>query len=237
MLFPHAFYYSVRGIRWDERPPDVGPNSAWWDRYKSYADRCRRLCWLNTDSRHVCSVAILGRVDWLPWEPAKVLFQQQRDFNYVEERHLWEDAVVDEGGIHLAGMRYEAVLAMHEPDARAGEALQRLEEAGRLLRCGPDTPAEELVGFVDGLVAADVRVEPGAGALRVRRVQKGGRDWWMLFNEECASLTGKVQLRAEGPFLQLDPWTGESQAWENGGTIALDGYQLTVVCTDRADGR
>ena len=137
----------MRGIRWDERPPDVGPNNAWWGRYKSYADRCRRLCWLNTDCRHVCGVAILGRVDWLPWEPAKVLFQHQRDFNYVEERHLWEDAVVDAGGIHLAGMRYEAVLAMHEPDARAGEAIQTLEEAGRLLRCGPDTPADRASGL------------------------------------------------------------------------------------------
>ena len=234
MLFPHAFYYSVRGIRWDERPPDVGPNNAWWGRYKSYADRCRRLCWLNTDSQHVCGVAILGKVDWLPWEPAKILFQQQRDFNYVEERHLWEDAVVDEHGIHLAGMHYEAVLAAHEPDARALPALETLAEAGRLLRCGPQTPASELLGFVDGLVAADVSVEPAA-ALRVRRVQKGGRDWWMLFNEEGGSLAGKVQLAAEGPFLQLDPWTGRSRRWENSGQIALDGYQLTVVCTDWAD--
>ena len=235
MLFPHAFYYSVRGIRWDERPPDVGPNSAWWGRYKSYADRCRRLSWLNTDSHHFCSVAILGKVDWLPWEPAKVLFQQQRDFNYVEERHLWEDAVVDEGGIHLAGMRYGAVLTMHEPDARAGEALLRLEEAGRLLRCGPETPAGEILGFVDGLVAADVSVEPAAAALRVRRVQKGGRAWWMLFNEEGASLAGQVQLDAEGPFLQLDPWTGQGRPWENGSRVSLDGYQLTVVCTDGAN--
>ena len=235
MLFPHAFYYSVRGIRWDERPPDVGPNNAWWGRYKSYADRCRRLCWLNTDSQHVCGVAILGKVDWLPWEPAKILFQHQRDFNYVEERHLWEDAVVDEHGIHLAGMHYEAVLAAHEPDARALPALETLAEAGRLLRCGPQTPASELLGFVDGLVAADVSVEPAAAALRVRRVQKGGRDWWMLFNEEGGSLAGKVQLAAEGPFLQLDPWTGRSRRWENSGQIALDGYQLTVVCTDWTD--
>lgn len=28
MIIPHAFYYSVRGPRADERPPDVGPNSA-----------------------------------------------------------------------------------------------------------------------------------------------------------------------------------------------------------------
>ena len=186
-------------------------------------------------ARHICTVAILGQVDWLPWQAAKILFQQQRDFNYVEERHLWEDAVVDENGIHLAGMHYRAVLAAHEPDTRALPALETLAEAGRLLRCGPQTPASELLGFVDGLVAADVNVEPAAAALRVRRVQKGGRDWWMLFNEEGAALTGNVQLQAEGPFLQLDPWTGHSRPWGNGGRIALDGYQLTVVCTDGAD--
>ncbi|MCA9886589.1 MAG: hypothetical protein KC708_26645, partial [Anaerolineae bacterium] len=49
LLIPHAFYYSVRGIRRDERPPDVGPNSPWWDRYRAYADSSRRLSWLNTD--------------------------------------------------------------------------------------------------------------------------------------------------------------------------------------------
>ena len=237
MLFPHAFYYSVRGIRWEERPPDVGPNNAWWGRYKRYADRCRRLCWLNTDSQHICAVAILGKVDWLPWQAAKVLFQHQRDFNYVEERHLWEDAGVDESGVHLAGMKYQAVVAAHEPDERARPAIQLLENAGRLLRYDPQTPASELLGFVDRLVDADVNVEPAASALRVRRVQKGGRDWWMLFNEEGASLTRKVQLQAQGPFLQVDPWTGDSQPWENGAQNRLGGYQLTVVCTDSADAR
>ena len=72
LLYPHAFYYSVRGPRRDERPPDVGPNSPWWDRYKPYADACRRLSWLNTDSRHVCEVAILAATQWLPDVPAKV---------------------------------------------------------------------------------------------------------------------------------------------------------------------
>ena len=235
MLFPHAFYYSVRGVRWDERPPDVGPNNPWWGRYKSYADRCRRLCWLNTDSQHICALAVLGKVDRLPWREAKILFQNQRDFNYVEERHLWEDATVDESGIHLAGMHYQAVLAAHEPDERAQAALQRLEVAGRLLRCGPDTSASALLGFVDGLVAADVAVEPSAPALRVRRVHKAGRDWWMLFNEEGATLTGNVQLQAQGPFLQVDPWTGHIQPWQNGAPIVLDGYQLTIVCADGPD--
>jgi hypothetical protein len=81
LLVPHAFYYSVRGPRIDERPPDVGPNSPWWGQYKRFAAATDRLCWLNTDSRHVCELAILGLNDHLPWRSAKVCFQNQRDFN------------------------------------------------------------------------------------------------------------------------------------------------------------
>lgn len=35
LFIPHAYYYSIVGRRKDERPPDVGPNSNWWDHYKS----------------------------------------------------------------------------------------------------------------------------------------------------------------------------------------------------------
>ncbi|MEZ4560280.1 MAG: hypothetical protein R2854_28225 [Caldilineaceae bacterium] len=72
----------VRGIRRDERPPDVGPNSPWWDRYRAYADSSRRLSWLNTDCEHQCDIAILGEADFLPWRWPRLL-QHQRDFNYV----------------------------------------------------------------------------------------------------------------------------------------------------------
>ncbi len=54
LLVPHAFFYSIRGPRIDERPPDVGPNSTWWPQYKPFAQATSRLCWLNTDSTHVC---------------------------------------------------------------------------------------------------------------------------------------------------------------------------------------
>ena len=59
MFLPHAFYYSIRGPRFEERPPDVGPNSPWWDNYKTFADYCSRLCWLNADSICVVPTAIL----------------------------------------------------------------------------------------------------------------------------------------------------------------------------------
>jgi hypothetical protein len=115
LVIPHAFYYSVRGIRHDERPPDVGPNSPWWDRFPEYAVECRRLSWINTDSRHVCQLAILGQADWLPWRAAKTCYSHQYDFNYIDERDLLEQAVVDAEGIHLGDMRYQAIILEHRP--------------------------------------------------------------------------------------------------------------------------
>jgi hypothetical protein len=53
LLVPHAFFYSIRGPRIDERPPDVGPNNTWWPQYRPFAQATSRLCWLNTDSTHV----------------------------------------------------------------------------------------------------------------------------------------------------------------------------------------
>lgn len=85
LFFPHAFYYSQRGLRKDERPPDVGPNSPWWANFAAFAAYCARLSWLNTDSEHVCHVAIRERDGSLPWEPAKTLFQAQIDFVYLPE--------------------------------------------------------------------------------------------------------------------------------------------------------
>ena len=72
LLIPHAFYYSVRGPRVDERPPDVGPHSPWWDQFRPFADYCRWLCWLNTDSRQICHVAFFVGSNHLPWQAAKM---------------------------------------------------------------------------------------------------------------------------------------------------------------------
>ena len=134
LLVPHAFYYSIRGPRIDERPPDVGPNNTWWPDFKPFAQATSRLCWLNTDSMHVCELAILGLNDWLPWRAAKVCFQNQRDFNYLEARHLWEDARVDADGIRIAGMHYRALILEENPPAKAVPAIETLAKAGRIIR-------------------------------------------------------------------------------------------------------
>lgn len=110
LLVPHAFYYSVRGPRAAERPPQLGPHAPWWPRYAEHADFCRRLCWLNTDSQHQCRVAILSSVNGLPWRSAKVLFENQVDFNYLDEDTLLDEARVDGQGIWAGDMHYDVLV-------------------------------------------------------------------------------------------------------------------------------
>ncbi len=204
LLIPHAFYYSVRGPRVDERPPDVGPHRPWWGRFGAFADYAARLCALNAEGAHACEVAVLGLADELPWRAAKALFESQVDFNYLEARHLWEDATVDGEGIRIAGMRYRAlVLDGIEPPPRAAAAIATLGRAGRLVRW-----PEDGLGAIDRLVARDVRLAPAQAAIRFRHVAREGLHHYLFFNEGEAEVRGGLEVAARGPRQWLDPWRG-----------------------------
>ncbi len=229
LLVPHAFYYSIRGPRIDERPPDVGPNNTWWPQYKPFAEATSRLCWLNTDSTHICELAILGLNDYLPWRAAKVCFQQQRDFNYVEARHLWEDAKVDRDGIRLAGMHYRALVLEDDPPQKAQSAIDMLAKAGRIIRWNSTIGDAEFVKQIDKLVPADVRVSPAAPNLRVRHVRKGGADYYFLFNECATDLEIRLVLSVQGRWTLLDPLGGDPRPVASDSPIQLAGHAMQVL--------
>ena len=229
LLYPHAFYYSVRGPRRDERPPDVGPNNEWWDRYRTYADACRRLSWLNTDCDHVCDLAILGTADHLPWRPAKACFQCQRDFNYLEERDLIDRAKVDEEGIHVAGMSYRALIMAHDPEPAAAAALTSLEKAGRVIRYTDGMTEAELAERIGRIISTDVCVSPATPALRVRHVRKCGIECYLLFNEEKAPVNAELGLSVPGqPFL-FDAADGQMTELPRDQALTWAGHGLKVV--------
>ncbi len=205
LLIPHAFYYSIRGPRIYERPPDVGPNSPWWDEYKPFADFTRRLCSLNTDSTHVCKVAVMGLSDHLPWRAAKALFQHQIDFNYLEARHLIEDAEITPQGIRLADMFYELLIVEMEPPEDAAVPLSRLVEYGRLLRFSPDDDEQRLLAEVVRRVQADLPLDPAQPDVRVRHVRKAGIDFYMLFNEGGQELLFSARPLVKGRLFECLP--------------------------------
>jgi hypothetical protein len=247
LLIPHAFFYAVRWPRNEECPPQLGPHSPWWDepRLRSFHDYAARLCWLNTDSRHVCEVAILAQSDAMPWQAAKVLQQHQIDFNYIESRHLWEDATVDAAGIHLADMTYRALIVDGiEPLPAAGDALATLTAAGRTIAFGPASPAadpdrqtpasadDDLLAALDRLVPRDCICEPGCEPLRVRHVVKGNTHWYLLHNEGAEPIDTSVTLAAAGRQRLIDPMTCEVSRVGDGLRLAIPGYAMAVVqCT------
>jgi hypothetical protein len=225
LLIPHAFYYSVRGPRIDERPPDVGPHSPWWPGFRAFADYAARLGGMNSEGRHVCEVAVLGLADELPWRAAKALFESQVDFNYLEARHLWEDATVDAGGVHLAGMRYRVlVLDGVEPPPKASAALTTLQRAGRLVRW-----PEDGLAAVERLAARDVRLAPAQPAVRVRHMARSGIDYYLFFNEGGGEVRAEVRVAARGTRLWLDPWRGTALPEAGGRRLELAPHETRVL--------
>ncbi len=81
LLYPHAFFYSVREGRGDERPPDVGPNNTWWPEYGTIAAYMRRLSWLMTDSVNQARIAVLCEGDRMPVDSVAPLYESQAEFN------------------------------------------------------------------------------------------------------------------------------------------------------------
>jgi len=224
-LIPHAFYYSVRGPRIDERPPDVGPHSPWWDGFSAFADYAACLCRMNTEGRHVCAVAVLGLADELPWRAAKVVFESQVDFNYLEARHLWEDAVVDAEGVRIAGMHYRAlVLDGVEPPPRAAAAIATLDRAGRLVRW----PADGLAA-IERLAPRDVRLAPAHRDVRFRHVLRDGAHYYLFFNEGSGEIRADLRVAAEGPRLWLDPWRGRVLANADVGRLELGPHETRLL--------
>jgi len=206
LLYPHAFYYSMRDYRAMERPPDVGPNNAWWPHYKHFADYTSRLCKLLTDCQQVCDVAILGREDGLPWHAARYLFEHQIDFNYLEPWRLLDQAKIVQGQLLVGQARYSTVIvdrdeSLEEP---LPERLKAFEQAGGRVRFCKNEPDERLIAGLH----RDVRIAPVSPDLRYIHVKKHGVDFYLLTNEGEKTIETDVTVRCVGLAEWFDAWTG-----------------------------
>ncbi|EIP98650.1 hypothetical protein OpiT1DRAFT_03111 [Opitutaceae bacterium TAV1] len=222
LLVPHAFYYSMRGPRCGERPPDVGPNSAWWNNgYAEWEALTRRLCWLNATFEPVCEVAILGRATELPWRAAKACFENRIDFHYVEPRDLADARVGDGGFLHMEPGRYSVVVAEagYEREARAvpdgarvlwWDECEREHARGR----GPGGAGE-----LRRLARSVVDFDPPASGVRARRLRNAaGVEVVVLFNEGEAPVSRRVPIAGR----RLDPATGAELPWTDVGNDRLE---------------
>ena len=208
MIIPHAFYYSVRGKRRDERPPDVGPNNVWWDDYKVYADYCRRISWLLAEGKQVCHTAILGTPIHLPWRAARVCFEHQHDFNYLDTDTLLQHASVDSQGITVGNMRYGVlVVDGAEPiNSRVLKKLKPMIDAGLVtaykdtvegIRNSVDTEAN-LIASLGAIIPPDVQLKPANPHIRYHHMQHGKEHCYFFTNEGPDRVEVALSVRAQG---------------------------------------
>jgi len=86
----------------------------------------------------------------------------------------------------------------------------------------------QLIEAIDKLVTPDVQVSPGTMDLRVRHVQKGGIDYYLLFNEGGEDLELRLSVSAKGGWRLLDPTTG-GEAASAGNPVRLSRHALRVL--------
>jgi len=167
--------------------------------------------------------------DHLPWRAAKICFQSQRDFNYLEARHLWEDAEVNQNGIRIAGMNYRALIIEAEPPEKAKPALDLLDKASRLIRWNDQMEDSELLRRIDRLVPVDVRIRPVSRDMRVRHVLKNEADYYIVFNEGQSNLEVELETSTKGRRFLLDPQTSRQQILAPEEPLLLKSHELRVL--------
>lgn len=238
VFYPHAFYYSIRDDRVNERPPDIGPNNAWWPHYRLFADYTSRLCAVLTDAQQVCDVAVLGRNNALPWRAAEWLYRNQIDFNYLEEWRLIEQARPEGDTLVVGPMRYKVLIVdQDEPPSKAVQAkLEDLKAAGIAIRPCTGTPGAYLI---QGL-PRDLIAEPAAPDLRYVHLRKNGREFYILVNEGDRPIKTDLTIRSEGHAEWFDAWenlfrpTVVTKAESGITTVALrlERRSSVVLCID-----
>lgn len=220
LLVPHAFYYSMRGPRRYERPPDVGPNNVWWSEYRSWANMTKRLCWLNATFPPVCDVAILGRPTRLPWASAKCCFEHQVDFHYIEPGDLLQGKLVD-GKLHVGPGRYAVVIVEEGYEMPFPEGLPVVRWSDQAL--------SGILGHVQPAVTFD---QPGP-SVRARRLCGAGLDLFLLFNEGNSDVTRDVHFPSAGKLSRLDPGTGQVVPWDSSPSLLLPAHGWAVFLVER----
>lgn len=210
-IIPHAFYYSVRGKRKDERPPEVGMHSGYWEEYGQISDYIKRMSWLMTDSVNLARVAVLCNYQTLSWKLAKPLYENQIEFNYLEEE-LLGNVRAENGGIRIAEQFYTVILTDGRHSGESEKFLRDWEMAGvQVIRCLEDTVPVEAVREGAG---EDMELEPACTNLRKTHIKKEGVSFFFLTNEGEGTIRVTVTVK-EGNIKQVwDPWKGSMQKIE-----------------------
>ena len=181
LFIPHAFYYSLRGKRSGERPPDVGPGNIWWLHYGKWATYMARLSCLRAEAKTNPKVAVLCRNRDLHPEVAAKLLKNQIEFMYLPES-LWPECAEKEGKLFCRDKVFEVVM-------------------------GPENLFPGVPHDFPG-IPRECSCDPPQPELRVIPLDWQGQRMWLCVNEGSHPLETELTLEGKLPLGQYDLWTG-----------------------------
>ncbi len=194
MIYPHAFYYSLREKRKDERPPEVGMHSVFWEDYREISDYIKRMCGLLTDSVNQTEIAILCGPEELSWQAARPLYENQIEFNYLEEE-LLSGCRLENGKIFIAEQCYRVVITAAAPGQDAESFLQKFISQGGTVISYHDAESDEAyLTQVEMAAGRDFIVCPASPDLRRTHIKKGGKDFFLVTNEGEGRIEANVTI-------------------------------------------
>lgn len=236
MLVPHAFFYSTDGPRrLGERPPDVGINNIWWKHYADISSYIKRMSYIMTDCRNTASIAILCEADFLPYKAAKPMFENQIEFNYLEETLLGCEAKISGGKIDINGYSYTTVIV--ENAALLSEKTKEFADCGgRVIvfaEKGKNLPEYALCAAGEDellkLLKSEIRVYPENRDLRISCIVKDGHRMYVIVNEGEKPFCGTLTLPCDDAYI-LNAWEGIVNEY-CGGKLHLDRRESIIICT------
>lgn len=217
LIIPHAFYYSLRDKRREERPPEVGMHSVFWGEYKEISDYIKRCCAINTDSVNMTDIAVLCTERELSDEAVRVLYENQVEFNYLEPS-LLQQVTVGDGVATIAEQTYRVVIIDHDLDMGPFLFWEKFDDAGGTVIDFRDYADEsDYLAAVRAASRTVLDIE-STEHLRMTHVKKYGVDIVFLSNEGEVPLTATVRERV------AEIWDSEAgtRTPHGGDTLILD---------------
>lgn len=220
LIYPHAFFYSVTKPRCDERPPDVGFNSYWWDNFNVLSTYIKRMSYILTDSVNICDTAFLCGPHDLPYEYPRAFFENQREFNYLEKDLLETSAVLKDGYIIVERQSYKNIVIEDSSllTPKTADILRRfVKDGGRVFTSFPDDEftyidyPDKLIDFTQEVVS----IYPENKDLRSSVIIKDNKKFVILTNEGEKRIFGELDIKDASQIDVMNPMTGEISPFTN----------------------
>ena len=214
LIYPHAFFYSVKAPRFEERPPDVGPNSYWWGNFYNLSMYIKRMCYMLTDSATVCDTAFLCGPYELPYEYPRVFFENQYEFNYLEKKLLEEKTEIKNGRLIIQNQSYKNII-IEDKSLISGKTadilLEFVKNGGKVFTAFENDEfiylksPESILPYLE----SDFSFYPRNKNLRASTVIKEGKKFVILINEGEERIVGEINIKNAAELDLLNPMTGE----------------------------